>query len=159
MKNAKDAKDDRDKEYGSLLSSGGGGGGCLIIVIILFIIISFTVSAQAGIFRPGKVFPLWRDRPGYEPNQPNPQPLPPPIIDPSLLPVPVPQLKPVPQISKEEIVKEVVEAIVAVEQDKIEEPLPTQKVPPWLPLGGIAGGGIITLLGFARKGLSQIRGG
>ena len=138
----------------------------LLILGVILLALIMTPKAEAGILRPGKIFPLWRNRPGYEPNQPNPQPLPSPIIDSTLKP-PIIELadsQPVAVVTKgelEEFKKDVLEVFAEriVEIKNKEEPPVESKVPPWLPLGGIAGGGILTLLGFARKGLSQIRGG
>ncbi len=126
-----------------------------LYILVNLIAIGFLIqTSKAGIFRPGKLFPLWRDRPGYsEPIAPGPSPtIPPPIIDPTLIlpPVPQPEIKENTEIDIEKIVEALSEP-----EPKSD---PTSKLPPWLPLGGVAGGGLLALLGFARRGLSQIKG-
>ena len=126
-----------------------------LLLFVSLILTSFTV--QAGVFRPGKVFPLFRRQVNIEPRNPTPAtPNPPPIVNPFI--PPLVHVPPVPPISTKITEEEVQEIIKVLSSSNNDSETPISNLPPWLPLGGVAGGGLLTLLGFARRGFSLSRG-
>jgi len=122
----------------------------LTILAVSLLFFSSPTSIEAGLFRKGPCFPVFRNRPGYnKPNQPNPtQPLPPPIVpvDNTLVPVAQPSPTPTPLPTLAEVIK-------ALPEDA---PAPTSNLPPWLPIGTAAGGAGAALLVALRRALTSI---
>jgi len=124
------------------------------LLLSVLLVICFASTLNAGIFRKGPLLP-WRHKQWEENKQPSPNPapalIPPPIVDPTLAPVPdPPQLITIPDTDSEQI-KALVDLI-----SSDETPIDTSKYPPWLPLAGGAGGAGIALLALLRKSLGSI---
>jgi len=115
-------------------------------LLLFILILVFTSSMEAGPFRKGPVFPLFRRQVTVEPRNPTPAtPNPPPIvsIQPTPIPVPVEEGK----VSEEDI--KILKELLTV-------PVDPSKFPPWMPLAGVSGGALVTLLAFLRKSLTSI---
>ena len=118
---------------------------------ILFVILAltFTSSANAGPFRDGKVFPLIRNRVIINDRNPTPAtPNPPPII--TVAP-PVPQPEQTKSPTPEDI--KLIQELLSPTQSDSDSP--SSKYPPFMPIGGVAGGGLVMLLALLRKSLTS----
>ncbi len=125
-----------------------------IVLFIFLALFTFSSSMEAGIFRKdrdrdgdrGKIFPLIKNRLIINERPATPAtPNPPPIINPAPLSPPVQK-----EVTKEEV-QEVIDALTDSSDS------PSSNVPPWLPLGTLAGGASLMLLRYARSAVSFIK--
>ena len=123
------------------------------VLLSSLLVLTFTSSVNAGPFRDGKLFPLIRHRVIINDRNPTPAtPNPPPII--TVAPVPQPEQKQ--KISEEDI--KLLQELLSPTPDSAPSPFPSpsSKYPPFMPIGGVAGGGLIMLLALLRKSLTSL---